>query len=495
MSNSPGLVGSWTTRMIGLLFSGMALAVGPATGEAAPTAALTLNQTEFRAGDTLSVGLQVGNPLDGPQANLYLGAVLPDGETALFFVPGGATPPVSLTDPANFRSLQPAPPGFSLNAPTFSQFTWPADGLPPGTYLLFVALARASNGSLLVLDVKPLTYSPRNVFLPMFGKPFDGEYTLSNWFDHNLPFEFVDMNGFTVNFAGELSPFGIDGHSGYDFRMAEGTPLRAVADGTVTFAGLSTPFVCPILSNQMVGNAVVTVRHTAPNGEPIDSSYAHLSRIDVQAGQHVVAGQPIGLSGNVGCSTGPHLHFEVFRVTTTNSGQRARIDPYGWDSAPADPWAQHPQGAHSFYLWLPGQAPALRYRPVTLAPNCGTPPTCGNAAVTLTQVRFMGVRDDLNPNNEFVELTLDTRFNSGNTTRSLTGYRLENRAGETYPLPAGVVIRDGQPLRVHSGSGVNGEAALFWGRTSGAWDNFLECVQLVSPSGGRYRIGIGGGCP
>lgn len=81
-----------------------------------------------------------------------------------------------------------------------------------------------------------------------------------------------------------------------------------------------------------------------------------------------------------------------------------------------------------------------------------------------------------------------------NTTRTLTGYRLENLVGETYPLPTGFVIRDGQPVRIHSGHGVDGTAVLFWGRNSGAWDNFTECVQLVSPSGGRYRVAINGGC-
>jgi len=491
MATSPGWVVSWMARVIGLLAAAMAVAVGPAASDAAPTAALTINQTEFRAGDTLSVGLQVANPLDGPPANLYVGIVMPDGETALFVAPGGTTPPVSLADGANFRPLQPAPPGFSLNVPGFAQFTWPADGLPIGTYLLLVALTQASNGGLLALDVKPFTYSPRNVFLPMFRKPFDGDFRLSNWFDHNVPFEFVDMNGVRVNFVGEPVS-GIDGHSGYDFPMPEGTPIRAVADGTVTFAGAQNPFACPILNNQVVVALAVTVRHPAPNGQSIDTSSLHLSRVDVQAGQHVVAGQQLGLSGNTGCSTGPHLHFDTFRVNGTNSGQRARIDPYGWDSAQTDPWAQHAQGAQSFYLWLPGQAPALRPSAV-LAANCGTPPTCGSEPVAIMRVTYMGVRDDLNPNNEFVELTLDPRFNSGNTTRSLTGYALRNLAGETYAIPDGTVLRDGQPIRVHSGSGVSGETVLFWGRGQPAWNNLGDCAQLFAPNGvRRYRLSFNG---
>ena len=489
----PRSIVSWTARGMALVAAAMTLAVVPGASDAAPTVTVALNKTEFKADDTLTVGLQIAN--DGAPANLYLGVVMPDGQTALFLVPGGATLPVSLTDPANFRSLQPAPSGFVLSAPAFLQFTFPADGLPPGTYLVFAGLTQASNGGLLALDVKPFTYSPRNVFLPMFRKPFDGDFVVSNWFDHFLPFEFIDTNGVTLNFAGETSPFGIDGHNGWDFRMAEGTPLLAVADGRVTFAGAETPFVCPALNNQVVSGLGVNLRHTAPDGQSIDSSYAHMSRIDVQTGQQVVAGQQLGLSGNTGCSTAPHLHFNTWRLNGTNNAMRTRIDPFGWDSAQADPWAQHAQGAQSLYLWLAGRAPALRYRSVTLAPNCGTPPTCGSAAVTITQVTYAGVRDDLNPNNEFVELALDTRFNSGNTTRVLTGYRLENRAGETYPLPTGFVIRDGQPVRIYSGRGVNGDAVLFWGRSGEAWNNFTECAQLVSPSGGRYRIGIGGGCP
>jgi murein DD-endopeptidase MepM/ murein hydrolase activator NlpD len=492
MTRREGGLPQTTSLMVAVVTAALTLAAGLGTCGAAATAAITLNKTEFKAGDTLTVGVQVTNPPDSPAANLYLGVVMPDGQTALFLVPGGATAPVSLGDPANFRSLQSAPPGFTLNAPAFSQFTWPADGLPVGTYQLFVALAQASNGAVLALDVKPFTYSPRNVFLPLFARPFDGDFDLSNWFDHNVPFEFVDNNGVTINFAGETSPFGIDGHNGYDFRMSEGTPLRAVANGTVTFAGTDTPFACPVLGNQMVAARVVTVRHSRPGGQTIDSGYVHLSRVDVQVGQQVVAGQQIGLSGNTGCSTAPHLHFNTFRV---NGGLRTRIDPFGWDAPQADPWALHAQGAQSLYLWLPGQAPAIDYRPRILAPNCGTPATCGSEPVTITRLKAAGVRDDLNPNNEFVELTLDTRFNAGDTSRSLTGYTIRNLAGDTYTFPNGTVLSEGQSIRIYSGAGVNGSAVLFWGRSQGAWNNFADCPQLFDPTGvRRYRLSYNGAC-
>src|SRR5262245_1027864 len=120
----------WKACAIGLL-AGLLLLVGePPAANAAPTALLTVNKTEFKAGDTLSIGVDVANPANGPHATFYLGIVMPDGETALFLAPNGTTPPVSLADAENFRSLQPAPPGFALSVPVFSQFTWPADGFP-----------------------------------------------------------------------------------------------------------------------------------------------------------------------------------------------------------------------------------------------------------------------------------------------------------------------------------------------------------------------------
>jgi murein DD-endopeptidase MepM/ murein hydrolase activator NlpD len=101
----------------------------------------------------------------------------------------------------------------------------------------------------------------------------------------------------------------------------------------------------------------VEIRYPAVSGEVFSSVYVHLSRIDVSAGQQVAPGQIVGLSGNTGCSTEPHLHLGVWRHTNTNSGSPARVDPYGWDGWGRDPWAQHPSGSGSIWLWRPGEAP------------------------------------------------------------------------------------------------------------------------------------------
>jgi len=86
-------------------------------------------------------------------------------------------------------------------------------------------------------------------------------------------------------------------HKGLDIAAAQGTPVRAVAGGTVKFAGWS---------NQGYGNLVV-IDHGS-----YQTLYGHLSAApSVSAGQSVAAGTVVGLMGNTGFSTGPHLHFEI----------------------------------------------------------------------------------------------------------------------------------------------------------------------------------------
>lgn len=85
-------------------------------------------------------------------------------------------------------------------------------------------------------------------------------------------------------------------HKGVDYGAPAGTPIRAVGDGTVEFAGWQNGY----------GN-VVEIRHSAQRS----TLYAHMSRIDVHKGAHVEQGQHIGAVGMTGWATGPHLHFEV----------------------------------------------------------------------------------------------------------------------------------------------------------------------------------------
>ena len=87
-------------------------------------------------------------------------------------------------------------------------------------------------------------------------------------------------------------------HAGIDFGAAYGSAIYAVSDGTVAFAGWHGGH----------GN-FVKLEH----GGGFGTGYGHMSRIAVTPGSHVRAGQIIGYVGSTGLSTGPHLHYELYR--------------------------------------------------------------------------------------------------------------------------------------------------------------------------------------
>ncbi|MEQ1955094.1 M23 family metallopeptidase [Mesorhizobium sp. CN2-181] len=87
-------------------------------------------------------------------------------------------------------------------------------------------------------------------------------------------------------------------HSGMDFRAPIGSPASATAAGTVTIAGWNGGY-----------GRMVEIDH----GNGLATRFAHLSRISVREGDKVQIGDIVGLTGNSGRSTGPHLHYEVRR--------------------------------------------------------------------------------------------------------------------------------------------------------------------------------------
>jgi murein DD-endopeptidase MepM/ murein hydrolase activator NlpD len=86
-------------------------------------------------------------------------------------------------------------------------------------------------------------------------------------------------------------------HTGLDFPAASGTPVLAAGRGCVASAGYDPGGY----------GKLVVIQHR----EGMTSWYAHLSRISVNPGECVVAGNQIGRVGSTGHSTGPHLHFEL----------------------------------------------------------------------------------------------------------------------------------------------------------------------------------------
>jgi murein DD-endopeptidase MepM/ murein hydrolase activator NlpD len=87
-------------------------------------------------------------------------------------------------------------------------------------------------------------------------------------------------------------------HNGTDFGAPTGTSVRSVADGVVVYAG----------KNGGHGN-FVKIKHQSP----YQTSYSHLSKINVKKGQKIKQGRVIGKVGTTGLSTGPHLHYQMWK--------------------------------------------------------------------------------------------------------------------------------------------------------------------------------------
>lgn len=177
-------------------------------------------------------------------------------------------------------------------------------------------------------------------------------------------------------------PFGMRFHPIYhEWRMHEGvdivssisnaSPILAAHDGVVTWANYGTTDA---------GNNV-----NVDHGGGVVTRYMHLKSIAVTVGQHVKAGQLLGIEGTTGASTGEHLHFEYREgATSTNPTSGTPIDPITalqakgitWDGKPGGSVAA-PAGAASSAPTVqpggPGQALALD----NPAPNAAPTPDPG----------------------------------------------------------------------------------------------------------------------
>ena len=193
----------------------------------------------------------------------------------------------------------------------------------------------------------------RDAGKPFLYPPYAGWTSIGSFFDHDSP-DFT-ADGLVITATGleahadrehRASDFPAywstalrqyvyyDGHNGYDFSISY-QPVYAAAAGKVLFAG----WEYADLPDHGYGRMVI-IDHR--NGYL--TLYGHFSKVLVQAGQRVKRLQRIGVSGDTGHSTSPHLHFSVFHNCTPT-------DPYGWSGSGPDP-LQNYQGETSVNLWV-----------------------------------------------------------------------------------------------------------------------------------------------
>jgi murein DD-endopeptidase MepM/ murein hydrolase activator NlpD len=100
-------------------------------------------------------------------------------------------------------------------------------------------------------------------------------------------------------------------HTGVDIDAPYGTRILAAGPGTVVWADWGLFLEAPGALDDPYGQAVVLRMDFGRDNLPLYSVYAHMSRIIAVLGQHVETGDVLGLVGDTGATTGPHVHFEV----------------------------------------------------------------------------------------------------------------------------------------------------------------------------------------
>ena len=108
--------------------------------------------------------------------------------------------------------------------------------------------------------------------------------------------EVTPVSGIITSRFGNRESIRTSGHTGLDIAAPAGTPIKAAADGTVTFSGYSGGYGYVVKMD---------------NGNGVETYYGHCSALYVSAGETVEAGDVIAAVGSTGNSTGNHLHFEV----------------------------------------------------------------------------------------------------------------------------------------------------------------------------------------
>ncbi len=130
----------------------------------------------------------------------------------------------------------------------------------------------------------------------------------------SLPSRWPVRGPVNSDFGGRSSPWSSSSsefHSGLDIGATRGTAVFAPAPGTVVFAGQHAEY-----------GVTLVIDH----GNDIKTLYGHLTKVTVAQDQKVQRGQPVGLTGNTGRSSGPHLHYEI-----QVKGQPVNPRSYLWD--------------------------------------------------------------------------------------------------------------------------------------------------------------------
>lgn len=145
---------------------------------------------------------------------------------------------------------------------------------------------------------------------------------------YRMPFGGSARISISQGYNGKFSHKGLGAYA-LDFPMPKGTPVLAAREGTIVEV-VNDKVASGIRTGENEGDNRVVIEHA----DGTFAAYVHLSRGGpARVGQKVLLGEWIGLSGDTGFSTGPHLHFEVYKIRS--NGQRETIPVRFWNGTKA----------------------------------------------------------------------------------------------------------------------------------------------------------------
>ncbi len=216
--------------------------------------------------------------------------------------------------------------------------------------VILLTVVGAADSSAVLVGASPVLQQPAR----FLSSPFYGTTTVNSVYDHEYPtydnWPETDVNNWVRHYDNTTTGGGArqsyDGHNGIDYDLNY-EYVRAAAPSDVVLAGWDNPAVHEGRREAGLG-LYVHLRHE--NG--YDTLYGHMSVLKVRSNDQDVCETGefsciLGISGNTGWSSGPHLHFELEPPNST-----ASVNPYGWiGGAGSDPW-QNWSGLASHDVWL-----------------------------------------------------------------------------------------------------------------------------------------------
>src|SRR5687767_13031990 len=266
---------------------------------------------------TLAPGASAGERTTQSKNRFVYGAIAPplSAMVIIFLILTACAPSVAVTDTG------PTPTAVIAGEPV-TQPTVQIDALPKPTIAPF-RFFLPTPGAEPVSGWRPPLYP-----VPWAVSAYDHFYFARPIAADNVNWPLAEYRYGAVFFAPNIV------HTGVDIDAEEGTPILAAGAGTVISADWGLYTEAPGNISDPYGQAVVVRHDFGYKDQALFTVYAHMSKIIGVVGQHVEAGDVLGLVGDTGATTGPHLHFEVRlggnTFYTTYNPELWMAPPQGW---------------------------------------------------------------------------------------------------------------------------------------------------------------------